>query len=231
MIIDDNGKLSNIFFNLQKYLKPEISIEIGAHAAEFSIGMKERLDTKPIAFEASELIFNNFKDKIFSNGVDYINAAISDFDGTMFFYVHEDEYHGNNSTLIRKDAPIKNRTLVNCYKLDSYLLNRDFSSMCLWIDVEGANKQVLQGSIESLKKTNSIFIETEDLEYWEDQWLTGDVVEFLNSQGFIQVASEKVYDAQQNIIFIRKSIYPNFAKLLFKYQITIGLLRFVTVRR
>jgi hypothetical protein len=61
----------------------------------------------------------------------------------------------------------------------------------------------LTGAEETLKKAHSIFIETEDYPHWENQWLTLDVVKFLNSHGFMILDHETVYGTQHNIIFVR----------------------------
>jgi FkbM family methyltransferase len=205
LVIFGNGDLSDKFIKMQDSLLPDYAIEIGAHAAEFSVAISNKLRIPAVAFEAGRLIYEKFKDEVASDLVEYLNYAISDKDGREVFTVNQDDYHGNNSILPRNDTtPIK-AEYVKSYKLDTYFKNVSFTNACLWIDVEGANKQVLAGAEETLKRVSSIFIETEDYPYWKDQWLTLDVVKFLNSQDFILVDSEKVYGAQQNIIFIRRS--------------------------
>jgi FkbM family methyltransferase len=205
LVIFGNGDLSNKFIQMQDFLLPDYAIEVGAHAAEFSVAISRKLEIDAVAFEAGKLIYEKFKDEVTGGLVQYLNYAISDKDGTETFTVNQDDYYGNNSILIRNDmTPIK-AEYVKSYRLDTYFKDVDFENACLWIDVEGANKQVLTGAQETLKRVSSIFIETEDYPYWKDQWLTLDVVKFLNSQDFILVDSERVYSAQQNIIFIRRS--------------------------
>jgi FkbM family methyltransferase len=186
-------------------LLPDYAIEVGAHAAEFSVTISNNLAIPAIAFEAGKAIYNKFKNQANVGLVKYLNYAISDKDGTESFVIHDGEYCGNNSILLRNDTDSVASEEVKSYKLDTYFKDIHFNNACLWVDVEGANRQVLTGAQETLKRVSSIFIETEDYPYWKNQWLTLDVVKFLNSQDFILVDSEKVYGAQQNIIFIRRS--------------------------
>jgi FkbM family methyltransferase len=210
MIIDKNGTLSEVFVSLQETILPDYAIEVGAHKAEFSSEMADRFEVKATAFEAGLDVFSRYKDRISSDLVSYVNAAIFDVDGTVTFNVNVNEFIGNSSIKKRNGAePIKSVD-VAAYKLDTYFKDYNFSNACLWIDVEGANKEVLLGGTETLKKVSSIFIETEDQDFWEDQWLTEDVVSFLDSNGFKKVAEENVYTAQKNIIFVKKEIQVDY---------------------
>jgi FkbM family methyltransferase len=204
MIIDGNGDLSEQFFKMQKDINPDHCIEVGAHAAEFSVNISKQFGIKATAFEAGSLVYEKYKNQANSNLVSYLNYAISDVDGTVTFKVTNNQMYGNSGIVQRVGFEHTEIEEVKSYRLDTYFKDAEFNNACLWIDVEGANKQVLSGSIKTLNKVSSIFIETEDQTYWENQWLTADVVNFLNSQGFILKASEKIYDAQQNLIFIKK---------------------------
>jgi FkbM family methyltransferase len=204
MIIDGNGELSERFIKMQDEIKPDYAIEIGAHAAEFSLDISKRLGIRATAFEAGKDIYDTYKDSANTNLVDYVNYAISDNNGVVSFLVHDNPLDGNNSIITRQGRDTILASEVKSYKIDTYFKDIEFDNICMWIDVEGATKEVLSGSVETLKKVSSIFIETEDQEYWKDQWLTLDVIKFLNKHGFILLDSEPVYEAQQNLIFIRR---------------------------
>jgi FkbM family methyltransferase len=204
MIIDDNGILSEQFFIMQKDINPDYSIEVGAHAAEFSVEISNNLGINAVAFEAGSAVYEKFKDQVSNDLVKYLNYAISDKDGFETFTVAHDEYRGNNSIIPRTDkANIKTEN-VKSYRLDTYFKDANFKNACLWIDVEGANEKVLTGAVETLKRVSSIFIETEDYPHWQDGWLTLDVVKFLNSHGFTVLDHETIWQTQHNIIFIKK---------------------------
>ena len=206
MIIDDNGVLSKTFIEMQKDLGIDYAIEVGAHEATFSQFACDMFDVKSLAIEANPEVFNYFKDKI-NNNVQYINHAISNTNEIIKFKIHADSLAGLNSIKNRIGSPILQEYSVQASTLDSLVaeLGLTFNSAALWIDCEGANKEVLLGAVNTLAKCSSVFIETEDKAFWEDQWLTKDVVAFLDKQGFTQFASEDVYTDQKNIIFIRRN--------------------------
>lgn len=204
MIIPGNGQLSRTFINMQEAMRPDYAIEVGAHAAEFSVEMANKFGIKAKAFEANIDVYNKYSKAVQSNLVDYVNCAISDSDGAVSFNIHHSEMAGDNSIKKRSNIKILKSYDVQAYSLDSYFKDYDFAKACLWIDVEGANKEVLSGAIETLKRCSSIFIETEDIGFWQEQWLTKDVQDFLENQGFEKIAHENVYSMQKNIIFRRK---------------------------
>jgi FkbM family methyltransferase len=208
LLINNNGNLSETFAKMQKKLKPNYSIEIGAHGAEFSNFMAKEYGIKSLAFEAGKDIYNLYKDTMHSL-VSYINCAISDTDGAATFFVKDSSTAGYNGIKPDIGGYFAPHETVACHRLDTYLKDYDFDNACLWIDVEGASREVLMGATETLKKTSSIFMETEDRPYWQDQWLTSDVINYLESLGFTKVASEQVYKMQQNIIFIKKAVFKN----------------------
>jgi FkbM family methyltransferase len=203
VLIDDNGTLPDIFVNMQKDLVPDFSIEIGAHAAEFSNYMASEFKIPAVAFEAGIDIYEKYKNTV-DPLVSYVNCAISDIDGTATFFVHDAPLLGNNG--IKRVAFTESyaNSQVPCYKLDTYLKGYDFKNACLWMDVEGANREVLLGAKKVLSKVSSIFIETEDQPVWKEQWLTEDVIRFLTELGFINTHSEKVYNKQRNPIFTKR---------------------------
>jgi FkbM family methyltransferase len=205
LIIKNNGSLSDTFLKMQNIIAPDLCIEVGAHAAEFSNYMSKNFNINSIAFEAGKEIYEKYKDTTESL-VSYVNCAISDTDGYATFFVHGPATLGNNGikrVTFTKSVPVHK---VVCYKLDTYMQKYQFENACLWIDAEGANKEVLLGARETLKKVSSIFIETEDSLIWKDQWLTKDVELYLKRFGFKKLLSEDVYANQKNIIFVNRNI-------------------------
>jgi FkbM family methyltransferase len=205
MLIKNNGNASALFAKMQKTICPDFCIEVGAHAAEFSNYMVSEFNIPAVAFEAGKNIYEKYKNTV-KDLVSYVHCAISDFDGTATFFVHERPLAGNNG--IKRVAFTESYadSEVSCYMLDTYLKDYGFKNACLWIDVEGANREVLLGAKNVLSKVSSIFIETEDSYIWNDQWLTEDVIKFLKSFGFKKIYSENVYKTQKNLIFIKKNI-------------------------
>jgi hypothetical protein len=57
-----------------------------------------------------------------------------------------------------------------------------------------------------LKQVQSIFVEVEDFEFWKDQWLANDVINFLEQAGFAYIARDNEYEKQYNCIFVRTDL-------------------------
>lgn len=195
------------FIEIQKTIKPELCIEVGAYEADFSKKVYDLGICKDVyAYEASPYVYENFKDKL--TDIKYINLALTDYDGYVDFNIDLDkDPYINTCDGIKKKRDVHNinKISVKCSRLDS-LHNSD--SISLWIDVEGAAMEVLRGAEKILSNVSSIYIETETAKYWEDQSLHKDIVEFLNRYNLLFYRSEKQHTSQQNNIFIN-SKYTN----------------------
>lgn len=195
----------NEYVILAASFNPTLSIEIGAHAAEYSRAMSKK-GIKSIAFEASPAVYDKFKSSI--DGFEYISLAMSDYNGTVSFNI-DTAYNpadaGHNSI---KDFNLSWRVngdpvTVSCSTLDSYFNDLQDEKISLWIDVEGANKEVLLGGIDLLSKVQTIYIEVENIQFWKDQWIRQDVIDFLESHGFVLTREFTAYPDQTNCIFVK----------------------------
>ena len=197
---------------LEEYVKiatdfnPNLSIEVGAHGAEYSHSMSD-IGIKSIAFEASPAVYEKHKKRI--TNFEYINLAIADYAGSIFFNLDSAFNPANVGHNSIKDFSLPWRVNgdpveVSCSTLDLYFSDLQDEKISMWIDVEGANKEVLTGAIELLKKVQTIYIEVEHTEFWVDQWQRQDVIDFLSVQGFELYREFFAYGNQTNCIFIKK---------------------------
>ena len=126
---------------LKEYIKiatsinPTLSIEVGAHEAEYSNAMSIR-GIRSIAFEASPAVYKKYKNYI--NNFEYINLAITNYAGSIFFnldsaYNPSDIGHNSikdfNLHWRSNGDPIK----VSCSSLDLYFNNLQDEKICLWV--------------------------------------------------------------------------------------------------
>lgn len=225
LLVDE---LVDLFFLIQKEVKPKISIEVGANSAEFSKKVKQNhTNIKSWAFEANPYVYKHYANNLQDVGVEYLNTAITNKIGKTRFliqeaYLNNGEWDGkrisrligNNSLLIRNQndllysAPEVDCSTLDGFFIDSGLLNNN-DTVCIWIDVEGAIEQVLSNANRTLKQVESIFIEVEDFGFWQEQWLAKDVIKFLISQDFIPIARDYEYEKQNNYIFIKSKLMDN----------------------
>lgn len=212
--------LSQNYYELQKILKSDCFFEIGAFEAYFSRNMKSIFpNSKVYAFEASPYCYDNYKN--LNTSIDYLNVAISDKEGEIDFILQDknlsdqseiEKIRGNNSILDRNDDTILYKKIsVKSTTFDLFVERESLEnfSISLWIDVEGANKNVLQGSKNFLKNVQSLLIEVEDFEYWKNQWLSTDVDKFLKSFGFLPIARDFEDNNQYNVVYINSMLFED----------------------
>lgn len=213
-------ELCELFLSIQRALLPTVSIEVGAWQAEFSHEIKSQMpDIDAWAFEANE---HNYKANVgnaYKAGIHYTHVAVTDHCGTTRFMMQEKTLDGkvygkeigNNSVLIRNEGNIVyHAPKVICTTLDSFFVDQEritaTDRICLWIDVEGASKEVLTTSNAVLKQTQSVFIEVEHYPFWKDQWLSDQVDAFMRANDFISVANDNQQKYQNNHIYLKASL-------------------------
>jgi FkbM family methyltransferase len=196
------------FLELQTELKPTISIEVGAFDADFSIEManaeRRGFICKAYAFEGSKPIFERYKDILEQQNVTYINKIITDYEGTAEFLYdsNSDIFVGHNGIKTGR-FDIKQSEVTECTTLDLYFRDLKDENIALWIDCEGANREVLTGATRILSMCSSIYIEVEQEQLWQDAWLIDDVVRFLSDMGFVLKKSYQYSHNQSNLVFTR----------------------------
>jgi FkbM family methyltransferase len=200
MIADE--KILNLFINIQSLINPDISIEIGAHDADFSKEMKS-FGVDIFAFEASPYVYNRFKNDM--EEINYINKAVSDKNENIKFEIQMDvdpSIAGNNSIKNRNEKKDYSYIEIESVSVDEYFKDINFSNGALWIDVEGASREVLFGAKERLKDFASIYIELEKRDFWKDAWQRDQVVEYLEQNDFYLYHEAPCYGEQVDAIFV-----------------------------
>lgn len=205
--------LQQLFYGLQRVLQPTLFLEAGAYDATASQKVRTLCpDAKIVALEA-----NPYNHKALSEatdyrevGIDYLNLAASDSVGSISFKIQSSKggepiplQSEKNSILARTEQGITYEE-VNVASTTIDTQTESFDRISLWIDVEGASRQVLTGASASLSRTITALIEVEINPFWENQWLCLDVCRFMGSKGFIPVARDFEYWQQFNVLFIHR---------------------------
>ena len=207
-IISNKQLVSNFFDLVYKY-NPSYFLEIGAFDASTSLKVAKQLpNTNCIAYEANKYNYNYFVESIdVLPNFKYEHLAISNHNDSVTFFVQRQKnkkkikpVRKNNSLLERSDTAFMYEEIsVNCKTLNSIYSNT--STYCLWIDAEGKGYEVLEGATDILKNTKYIFIEVEQKQFWKEQKLDTDIIEFLSNAGFKILAQDQEYENQYNILF------------------------------
>jgi FkbM family methyltransferase len=216
-----NNRFEALFSDTVMQLGPDICLEVGAHAAEFSREMRRRLPgAQIVAYEGNPFVYERYKDAL-SRQIDYRNSVVAGDtqDKTLFIprqVTVKDEVRtlptGNkiSSILERENADVlydevicRSTTVDN--EVEALLAIRPGSRAVLWIDVEGAIGDVLEGGREALGNTiDATYIELEDRRFWKGQWLARDVEDYLEGLGFCLLARDCEEIFQYNAIFMRE---------------------------
>jgi FkbM family methyltransferase len=215
--LKSRDRLQGFFEGLQTVLKPELTLEIGAHAAPFSQRMSRQGITAH-AFEANPYNHAAFAGRLKRRApkVSYHHLALSDSDGEVTFQVLESrggktlkKIAGNNSLLQRNNPAFTYESLtVPSMRLDSFLATNGLEgrSFSAWIDVEGALGKVTAGFGAALRSCLSLIVEVEDASYWQGQMLVHDAMRYFAGQGLVPVARDFEALHQYNLVYLREDI-------------------------
>lgn len=206
--------LEDAFLALAVALEPDLSVEIGAHEAGFSARLKRRRPhIQAWAFEANPYVFEkyvNAPDHALES-VEYRNVAIGSVSGLVDFYIPTRFPKGS----LRKANAISSLyprvsehfayevARVRASTLDEALSGLDCRTAVAWIDVEGAQRDVIEGAPRFLSRATAIYIEVETMELWAGQTMAHDVSDLLAPFGFVRILRDNLAHVQFNEVYIK----------------------------
>lgn len=226
--------LEGLFFELVSKFAPPVFIEAGAKDPLVSRRVRRLLGAgaSVVAFEANPYTFERFtkKQDHAALGVDYRNIALATHPGEVTFNVRRREdgvpHADGQGSLLKHESyePGHIEVSVNATTLDHVLDEFNFAEFLLWVDVEGALREVLSGATSALEHAQAIFIEVEDQQVWGGQWLAPRVQEFLLEAGLVPVARDFQSDYQHNLVFVRMDLLdsPHLISAMRNYHGAIG---------
>lgn len=205
--------LADLFFGLTRIMKPKLFIEAGAKAATTSLKVRELVPkARIVAFEANPYNVELYRKKhdYSASNVEYLHHALSNKAGDLTFYIRKTvageslpPETGRSSILKRNDASTTyDEVTVPAVVLDAFFPKNEPN--CIWMDVEGATQQVLEGGSRLLRSTKVAIIEAADRQIWEGQWLAPKTIEYMLARDLVPVARDFEYKGQYNIVFVSK---------------------------
>lgn len=145
-----------------------------------------------------------------------VHTALSDKEGEIEFYLC-DNNTGSSSMLemtdIHKEAyphTAKNTALkVKAIRLDDYAKNIPLENkkVLMKLDVQGAEKIVLEGSQETLNHVDLIFCEINFSETYKGCVMFSDLNKFLEARGFTLIGMENVSQSKIDGTFLQSDAY------------------------
>jgi FkbM family methyltransferase len=211
-------------FEFLKNLNPKLILEIGAHFGTETRIFREILpDCEIICFEPDPRNINILK----QNEIDRIcrleEFAVSNQTGTMEFHLSSgDCKHWANDEVLRNNdwsassslkkpklhlqahpwVKFENTIEVKTIRLDDYEPIKDRVVDFIWMDVQGAEDLVFEGSLKSLENIRYIYTEYSNIELYEKQSNLNQILNILGSNWTIMYT-------YQNDVLLKNLKYEN----------------------
>ena len=224
-------RVARQFLNMQKPLGTTCFMEIGAHEAAFSLSVRQKYSHAHIyAFEANPHVYKKYCAQFAPESglnIHYKNMAAGNYDGMVDFLLAE-EIDGveellessRNSFLPRIGTGHSYRSIaVPVTRLAAFAEKESLSgeTFCLWIDAEGASRQVLEGAEALLPRVTSMLIEVELEPIWDGHWTVGPLMLWCRERGFIPVLRDFARPQQYNCLFVNLDFYPRVEHSIWRY--------------
>jgi FkbM family methyltransferase len=193
-------------------IKPNLICDIGSLDGTAAILFRKVLPkARIIAFEANP---KNVKlmdrDKISKNRIEIQQNAIWNKNETLTFFIEKTLTNndllrrGISSTRERKDDSIGFEKIdVEAVRLDSFLENSGVipQKIALWIDVEGASYEVIEGIDRVRRFVKLVHLEVETNEIWLGQKLEPEIIRIMARMGFVLLAVGSK-NIQHDLVFV-----------------------------
>jgi FkbM family methyltransferase len=192
-------------------------IDIGANDGGYSSKIRKVFpNTLIYSIEALEAPYQLLKSNfILDNNFISFNCALSNYTGETSFWecvsssacsslLEMDELHKNLYPSSANNKLVK----LPCYRLDDLLKPYELKeNILLKIDVQGAEKIVLEGAKEVLKKTTIIFSEVSFNSLYKNAFLFNDYSAFLYELGFKIEGIENVSQSKTDGTFLQADVF------------------------
>ena len=141
----------------KEFLKDKDIIDAGAYTGDSSISLSNLTSSNVYAFEPFQESYEKLVQNIKLNNITNIvpvQASLSDKNGEMELYVSGDNYQGITSDSNRRK--FDNSFSIQSMTIDSYVEENNLNVGLIKVDVEGEEKNLLKGAINTLKTQKPI---------------------------------------------------------------------------
>jgi FkbM family methyltransferase len=190
--------------------RPTIVLELGAHEGKFSVWAKRRFpEARCLALEANPYVYEEHREHLAQEGVDYRHLAAGLETGTVTIHIPTG-VDGRELTRTSRMASLVTHLRshgdeaveVPAVRVDDLVSLEPDDRLVVWIDVEGASQQVLEGGREVLARADAVYIEVERDPLWHGQWVDVDVARYFEELGKVPVLRDIQRPHQYNVVFL-----------------------------
>ena len=204
-----------IFYDLIKKLQCDFLCDIGALDCKDSIFFKKSFPSMHVAaFEANPNNYNKIikREDIPTEKFDIYPFAISNKNEQKKFYSYMDsaaKRNGISSLNKLIETEVVDQFTVESKRLDEFVMLHYsiYKFIALWIDVEGAAYDVIDGLTNIKDKVTVLHVELNNATIYHNQKDKTDVIECLNKLGFKEVAQmPHALNLATDAVFVRKDL-------------------------
>ena len=212
---------ASLFYHLLSLLpEKDAFLDVGSLDGREAFAVEERFPkVAPIAFEPNPrniAVIEDEQQKRHSR-IMLETYAIGNENSTVSFYTRnprESDNFGASSILKFSETDHDTqfdttRIEVPLRRLDTLELLAPYTHLALWIDVEGAGYQVLEGIAAIAQKVQLVHIEVETRQLFEGQRLANDIITLMRGYGMLLVGSNldaQMRKAQGDLVFLREDV-------------------------
>jgi FkbM family methyltransferase len=150
-------------------------------------------NSKIVAFEANPYLIDSCKSVTKDYNIEIIPNAVSDTNGKVDFYACTNIVGCSSLLEVNTNHPRSSewqqqKITVDAIRIDNWCKNNSINKIdLLWIDVQGAEKMVLNGIGDFLNDVKAICTEVEISHMYNGSILKNELDEFLLDKGFIEL--------------------------------------------
>jgi len=189
-----------LFSAVLKALEADCICDVGSRDGDQARLFRHlRPDAAVLAFEANPINFRTMANdvRLAEQGVEIFPFAVSNARATANFYIADVDYDdprankGTSSLRVEKNGNAKSAIEVETRRIDEVVLSKcpQARTVALWIDVEGAEFEVLEGMSQIKDRVAVVHVETARVPLRMNQKTLEEVASLMRSYGFVLCGS------------------------------------------
>jgi len=207
-----------LFCALLKALRADCVCDIGSRDGAQAVLFREVCPSAAvIAFEANPINYRAMAqtERLHTAKIQLVPYAAFNTRGTACFHVTDVDYTdatqntGTSSLLVHDALKIRETVEIETVRLDEFIATTQPQARCvgLWIDVEGAEFEVLSGIAGIKERVAAVHVETARVPLRRGQRVMADVEALLRDMGFVPCGSNLEPQANWgDVVFVNTSV-------------------------
>lgn len=226
-----------LFVNLLENLDCDLVLDVGSRDGQESLIFKKaHREAKVVAFEANPYNFRSILQdrEIEGSSVEVANCAVWNENGHVPFNITESlDNLGTSSILRSPELAVRETVVIPSTRIDTFLANRYSESrrVAVWMDIEGAEYQALEGISGCPDRVLMIHVETSKVPMREGQKVFAEINAQLATFGFEPVGSNFDGRFWGDVLYVKKDVWSRRDRFARRAYVIARLMRVFPRRR